>query len=294
MKKFFFPILMSAMLVYGGKVSAQTDKDHPKSVKPLPAGHKPAVAPVTVKPLPPAPIAARPVPVQARPSTASPAPITAKPIPVAPRPLPSSAKPVPVASKPAPVQTRPVPVATKPTPVAPRPVAKVTTPAPIAPAAKTTKSKAKKATAAKTRKPKASKNVEIVRNEPVYTPAPSYSNREPERLNIQQTHEGPTVVEIKDQKIKVNDETVARLNSINDCIRINIDHKSEINLVREKKECVKVDPCCAHRKAFCRYCHMKHCSRMHDDCKHECKSECSRDERRDIPARPTRPCRYNY
>lgn len=275
MKRFFFPILMSAMLVYGGKASAQTDKDH-KSVKPLPAGHKPAVAPVTVKPLPPAPTAAKPVPVQ-RPA-AAPAPITAKPIPVAPRPLPSSAKPVPVASKPAPV-VKPVPVVTKPVPVTQKTVVK--TPAHVAPAA--TKSKSKKAVAGKAGKKKAAKNVEIVTNEPVYTPAPAY--REPERLNVEQRHEGPTVVEIKDQKIKVNDETVARLNSVNDCIRITVDHKSEINLVPEKKEeCVKERHCC-HGK-MTRYCYMmEHKCKKPSECKHEC---------RPAGERPMRPCRYNY
>ena len=272
MKRFFFPILMSAMLVYGGKVSAQTDKVQPKSVKPLPAGHKPAVAPVTVKPLAPAPSVGKPSPVQ-RPA-AAPAPITAKPIPVAPRPLPSAAKPVPVVAK-------PVPVVTKPVPVAPKHVAKTTAPAHVAPAATTTKSKAKKAVAGKSKKSK--KPVEIVTNEPTYTPTPAY--REPERLNVEQRHEGPTVVEIKDQKIKVNDETVARLNSVNDCIRITVDHKSEINLVPEKKEeCVKERRCC-HGK-MTRYCYMmEHKCKKPSECKHEC---------RPSGPRPMRPCRYNY
>jgi hypothetical protein len=82
---------------------------------------------------------------------------------------------------------------------------------------------------------------ETTYEEPAYMPPPSYTPREPEKVEITQRHNGPTEVLIKDGRVTVNDEEVGRLtDGQRDCIRIRINNpQPEIKYVEkvEKKVC---------------------------------------------------------
>jgi hypothetical protein len=131
----------------------------------------------------------------------------------------------------------------------------------VAPKAAVAPAPAKKATAKKAVKAKARKVAPVA--EPVYIPTPPspptvYNdepvNREPEKVEITQRHNGPTTVLIKDGRVTVNDEEVARLtDGQHDCIRIRINQEERAAYTAMESEEIKTTckPKCTYKHVRC-------------------------------------------